>query len=164
MNQKPKAFLIHGFLGAGKTTFSKHLESEEKALRFTHDEWMSQLYGDDPPEEHFPEYARRVYAVMEGTWTRCLALGTSVILDFGFWSRADRERTRALVATHGGDAVLYRLNCAEDVAWERINARNRALGGSLYIAPNTFGILRARFEPLEDEEARIEIGSCDSFA
>lgn len=43
MKQRPKAFLIHGFLGAGKTTFAKRLEEEEKALRFTHDEWMSQL-------------------------------------------------------------------------------------------------------------------------
>jgi predicted kinase len=115
--------------------------------------------GDDPPEQHYPDYSRRVYALMEGVWTRCLALGTSVILDFGFWSRVERQRTSALVATCGGDAVLYRLNCAEDVAWERINERNRALGGNLYIAPNTFRILRARFEPLQDNEPRIEVGS-----
>jgi predicted kinase len=142
-----------------ENTFAKRLEKEEKALRFTHDEWMSQLYGNDPPQEHFREYARRVFAVMEGMWTRCHALGTNVILDFGFWSRADREQTRALVAKHGGDAILYHLNCGEDVAWERIDRRNRTLGGNLYIAPNTFRVLKARFEPLTDDEPRIEIGS-----
>ncbi len=141
MDPKPKAFLLHGFIGAGKTTFAKRLEEQEKALRFTHDEWMNRLYGEDPPAERFPDYARRVFAVMETTWTRCLDLGTSVILDFGFWTRTERERTRAIVAEHGGEAVLYRLNCTDDMAWERVSTRNRSLTGSLFIAPNTFQVL-----------------------
>jgi len=157
MNQRPKAFLLHGFLGAGKTTFAKRLEKEQQALRFTHDEWMNELYGDDPPAELFEEYARRVFRVMEMTWTRCLTVGTSVILDFGFWSRAEREKARALVAEHGGEAVLYRLNCADDVAWKRVSERNRQLAGGLLIAPNTFEVLKARFEPLADDEERIEV-------
>lgn len=157
MTQKPKAFLLHGFIGAGKTTFARRLESEKRALRFTHDEWMNQLYGNDPPEERFPEFAQRVFRVMESTWTRCLTIGTSVILDFGFWSWAERARTRALVAEHGGDAVLYRVNCADDVAWERVNSRNSRLADSLFIAPDTFLTLKSRFEPLRDDEERVEV-------
>lgn len=162
MKQTPKAFLLHGFVGAGKTTFAKRLETAEMALRFTHDEWMNQLYGEDPPAEHFADYARRVFNVMETTWTRCLDVGTSVILDFGFWTRADRERTRAVVAEHGGEAVLYGLNCTDDMAWERVSTRNRSLAGSLFIAPNTFQVLKSRFEPLEDDEERIEIAPFDT--
>ncbi|MCM5556419.1 AAA family ATPase [Pleomorphomonas sp. JP5] len=157
MNRKPKAFLLHGFIGAGKTTFAKRLEEEEKALRFTHDEWMNELYGNDPPADLFPEYARRVFRVMEMTWTRGLSVGTNVILDFGFWSWAERQRTRALVAEHGGDAILYRLHCADEVAWDRVSERNRMLAGGLFIAPGTFQTLKARFEPLRDDEARIEV-------
>jgi predicted kinase len=56
----PTAHLIHGYLGAGKTTFAMGLESETGAVRFTHDEWMRKLYGEDPPFELFAEYARRV--------------------------------------------------------------------------------------------------------
>ena len=47
--------LIHGFVGAGKTTFAKKLEHFLPAVRFTHDEWMSKLYGENPPLEHFNE-------------------------------------------------------------------------------------------------------------
>jgi predicted kinase len=43
------AHLIHGYLGAGKTTFARRLEEELPAIRFSHDEWMTNLYGDDPP-------------------------------------------------------------------------------------------------------------------
>lgn len=156
---KPKAFLLHGFIGAGKTTFAKTLESDQHAVRFTHDEWMSQLYGDDPPVEFFQDYAGRVSSVMQGTWTRCLDLGVSVVLDFGFWSRAERDTIRSIVTNHGGEAVLYHLNCAEEVAWKRVDERNRNLGGSLLITPNTFKVLKARFEPLADDEARVEVVS-----
>jgi predicted kinase len=154
----PKAFLLHGFLGAGKTTFAKRLEVDQDAVRFTHDEWMSQLYGEDPPAELFQDYASRVSRVMEATWRSCLRLGTNVVLDSGFWARAERERIRAVVASHGATAVLYRLNCAEEVAWERIAVRNKQLAGNLNIVPNTFQVLKARFEPLDDDEDRIEIG------
>src|SRR2546421_108333 len=50
--------LIHGFLGSGKTTFARQLEESLPAIRFTHDEWMSRIYGEDPPVERFAEYFR----------------------------------------------------------------------------------------------------------
>lgn len=46
--KSPTVFMLHGFLGSGKTTFARHLEHKYTALRFTHDEWMQQLYGIDP--------------------------------------------------------------------------------------------------------------------
>lgn len=39
---KPTLHLIHGYLGAGKTTFARKLEIDTKALRFTLDEWIVQ--------------------------------------------------------------------------------------------------------------------------
>jgi hypothetical protein len=101
------AFLIHGYLGAGKTTLARRLEVERAAIRFTHDEWMRSLYGDDPPETRFLESAKRVSGVMETVWTRCVALKMNVVLEFGFWTRSERERVRDLVASLGGNSVLY---------------------------------------------------------
>jgi hypothetical protein len=82
--QMATAHLIHGFLGVGKTTFARQLEERLPAIRFTQDEWMARLYGDDPPVEHFAEFYRRVWEQMEGVWPRCLELGLNVVLDFGF--------------------------------------------------------------------------------
>jgi len=155
----PIAHLIHGYLGAGKTTFAQHLEKETSAIRFTHDEWMRKLYGDDPPEHLFADRAQRVFELMETIWTRCLTIGVDVILDFGFWSRKERDRARAVIGDLGAEYLLYRLACPDEVAWRRIEERNKALDLSLYIAPNTFEILKARFEPLGLDEDRIEIGS-----
>jgi predicted kinase len=161
------AFLIHGYLGAGKTTLARRLEVEEAGIRFTHDEWMRSLYGpdagscwptgDDLPETRFSEYAERVSGVMEAVWTRCVALKMNVVLDFGFWTRSERDRVRDLVASLGGNSVLYRLSCPDEVAWSRIEKRNERLGADLYIEPNTFKVLKARFERLDPDEVRVEV-------
>lgn len=155
MSQRPKAFLLHGFLGVGKTHLARRLEREHRALRFTHDEWMQRLYGDDPPVERFPDYAARISGTMESVWT-CLDLGTNVVLDFGFWSVAERAQARTLVTAHGGEPLLYRLSCPDAVALERI-ARRNGQPDSLTITPETYWTLRARFEALGQDEPRIEV-------
>ncbi|HXU71351.1 MAG TPA: AAA family ATPase [Polyangia bacterium] len=147
------AHLIHGFLGAGKTTFARRLEREHDAVRFTHDEWMSALYGSDPPAEHFAEFSERVFRLMETVWTRVLASGVDVVLDDGMSSRKRRDALRDTVRALGGESKLYSLRCSEAVARARCRARNADLAGSLYISDATFDALRARFQPLDDDEA-----------
>src|SRR3990167_4812165 len=44
--KKPTAYIICGFIGAGKTTFARKLESETGAIRITKDEWMVRVFGN----------------------------------------------------------------------------------------------------------------------
>jgi predicted kinase len=104
---------------------------------------MTRLYGDDPPVEHFAELYRRVCQQVEEVWPRCLELGLNVVLDFGFWTRRDRDVVRARIAAMGAQACLYRLTYSEIESWRRIDKRNTDLQGSLYIARNTFELLKS---------------------
>jgi predicted kinase len=153
------AHLLHGYLGVGKTTLARRLEHELSAVRFTHDEWMTRLYGDDPKveREEFEDMWRRVHTQMEPVWSRCLQLGRDVVLDFGLWSRQERDILRAKIAALGALARLYRVTCSDSVAWQRIEKRNTELSGDFLIVRNTYDVLRSGFEPLEEEEERIEI-------
>ena len=151
------AHLIHGFLGAGKTTFARQLERELPAIRFSQDEWMSHLYGNDPPPDEFPIYFRRISELIARLWPRCLELGVDVILDLHFWSREDRDETRVTAAKLGACSRLYRLTCPEDEAWRRLEKRNLNLDGSLFISRNTFEVLKSHFEPLSNDEERIDV-------
>ena len=150
------AHLLFGYLGSGKTTCAKRLEVEHKAVRFTPDEWMARLFGDDPPAESFPENAAAILELLEPLWTRCLSLGLDVVLDYGFWRRKERDEVRAVVEGLGARACLYRLECPDDEARRRIDARNQEDGRSLFIAPATYDALRSRFEPLGVDEACLK--------
>lgn len=150
---EPCVHLLYGGLGVGKTTFAKQLERDLPALRFTHDEWMRQLYGEDPPLLLFPLYSQRISELQGTLWPRCLELGVSVILDYGFWSRRERDAIRAQVAQLGFCHTLYALECPEAVRWQRVEQRNQNQGPhSLYIARETFLSLNQRLEPLEADE------------
>jgi hypothetical protein len=117
---------------------------------------MARLFGDDPPEEGFPEKAEAILELLEPLWTRCLSLGLDVVLDYGFWTRKERDEVRAIVKRLGASACLYRLECPDDESRRRIEARNRADDRSLHIAPATYDALRLRFEPLDVDEACVE--------
>jgi predicted kinase len=149
--------MIHGFVGAGKTTFAKRLESELPAVRFTHDEWMSRLYGDNPPLEYFAEYYNRVHNLIWVYASRLLELKQDVILDFGFWSRASRDEARAKAAVLGALHKLYFLDASEEVLKERVRKRNEHLQGSLYIDDHAFELFKVRFEILEKDEEHVVI-------
>jgi predicted kinase len=154
------AHLIHGYLGAGKTTFARRLEASLPGIRFTHDEWMARLYGDDPPVENFQRFYQRVSEQIDSVWPRCLELGVDVVLDLGFWSRRQRDDVRARIAAMGATSRLYLLSCPDALAWQRIEKRNAGLNGSLYISRNTFEELKSRFEPLDADEDHCAIESC----
>jgi predicted kinase len=149
----PTLHMVYGFVGAGKTTFAKKLEHTLPAVRFTHDEWMNKLYGENPPLENFADYYSRVHDLIWIYAARLLELKQDVIVDFGFWSRSSRDEARAKARAVGADTKLYFLDAPEDVLKARVRKRNESLQGSLYIDDHAFELFKSRFEPLgEDEE------------
>lgn len=154
----PKAIFIHGFIGSGKTTFSKKLEEETGAFRFTVDEWMEALYGNNPPAELFFDYEERIKTMILSLSERLLRRGQDVILDFGFWSRKARDDMHGWAQKIGAEPVLYEMQCDIDLMRERTRKRTGdAPAGALFIDDNAFDLLYARFEPLQPDEDRIAV-------
>jgi predicted kinase len=117
----PTLLLICGLPGAGKTTLAKRLEQERPALRLTPDEWMAALQID-----LFDESTRNAVEGLQ--WqiaARTLALGADVILDWGFWSRVERDDYRGRATRLGARAELHYVGLSLEALWERVDARNR---------------------------------------
>jgi predicted kinase len=106
-----------GLPGAGKTTLAREIE-RQGALRLTPDEWMEAM-GIPLLDE--PQRAR-IEALLWRVAARALELGVDVVLDFGFWSRAERDDFRSRARALGADAVIHFL----DAPMSELVARNAA--------------------------------------
>lgn len=119
--------LMCGLPGAGKTTLAKSLERERAALRLTPDEWIARLYGQHLTPPALDWCRDPVEAIQWEMAERALRLGVNVILDFGFWSRAEREEFRARAAALGVGSEVHFLDVSHATLAARLAARNAAL-------------------------------------
>ncbi|WP_135228969.1 AAA family ATPase [Deinococcus fonticola] len=95
--------LCVGLPGAGKTTLARRLEAQSSALRLSTDDWMHLLFGAGESED------KRDVLEHELLWSiarRVLTLGTDVVLDYGLWSRQERDLYRARGAELGINVIL----------------------------------------------------------
>lgn len=153
----PTVHMIHGFLCSGKTRFAKELEGQIGAVRLASDDWTIAASGD---WEHLDrDLYDRVRAQLERHWIDLARRGLDVILDFGFWSRAERDAARRAAADIGASARLYWLTCPESIARERCVQRNSESVADYYFADGAYDTLLERFEPLGEDEERMVIAS-----
>jgi predicted kinase len=143
--------LVCGFLGAGKTTFSKALTEQKSAVRFSLDELYLRLFADEPTYELDAKAMERLLAALNDIWPQVAKAGIDVVLDFGFWHRALRDDVRERAHSIGAATHLYWLRCPDKVAIARCLQRNGTPGAFL-ISAQGFQELKARFEPPGSDE------------
>lgn len=146
--------LICGLPGAGKTTLAKELAAATGAIRLCPDEWLTDLEIDLYDEPARDRLERRLIRLA----TELLSRGLSVILEYGFWSRLERDRLHGLARELGVRVELHALVLPIDELWSRIERRNRS--SEWRVAPITRAHLEewaTLFEvPTSDELARYD--------
>jgi predicted kinase len=150
--------LVHGFVGCGKTTFSKKLATELPAVRFSSDEWMISLFGNNPDPSFFEKYAHLIHNLIWQTATQLIQNGHDVILDQGFWKKTERETYKKLAHAIGADVKLYNLVASEATIKQRVLARTAAQEyGAFIIDLNAIEVFKDRFEPVTADEQAMTI-------
>jgi predicted kinase len=144
-----KLFLLCGLPGSGKTTLAKEIECDAPALRLTPDDWMHRLHFDG-----YDETARaRVEALQWDIAARALSLGLNVVLDFGFWSKEERNDFRARAKALGAGAEVRFLDVPRDELLRRIRLRNAALpAGTFHVKEEHLDEWLGIFQPPSADE------------
>lgn len=117
--------LMVGLPCAGKTTLAKQLEREQHAVRFTPDQWQLKLFGQDFSD---PDHRRRHNTIEKIMWEmgrQLLQQGISVILDFGFLRKEQRDYFRREAKSLGVHFQMHFLNPSMEVLRARLEQRNR---------------------------------------
>jgi predicted kinase len=116
-----RVILICGLPGSGKTTLSKRLATELGAMRMCPDEWLHALDIDlwDQPARGRVEQLQWVQT------TRLLVIGVTVIIEWGLWTRGERDALRDQVHALGGTIELRYLDVPVDELWRRLHDRNQ---------------------------------------
>ena len=139
--------LLCGLPGAGKTTRAKELEAAGAGIRLNADEWVCRLYPDDAENAARDERKHLVEQVQWELVERLLTSGISVVLDWGVWTRAERDNYRQRARELGADVEMVFVDAPIETLHQRVAERN------LDLPPGTFSI---SVEELDEWAARFE--------
>ena len=146
---QPRLVLLCGLPASGKTTLARELADAYGAVRLNPDEWESALEVD-PFDEVFQS---RLEAEFWELTQRLLVLGTSVVLEWGFWARSERDEKREAARALGVAVELRFLDAPHEELVRRVVARHAA--GGIAITESHMERYRSVFQPPTDAELAL---------
>ncbi len=147
--KQPRLVLLCGLPASGKTTLAREIADAYGAVRLNPDEWELAL-GIDPFDA---EFQIRLEAQFSRLTERLLALGISVILEWGFWAREERDEKRDLGRSLGVAVELRFLDVAYDELVRRVVDRHAT--GGLAITESHMEKYRGIFQPPTEDELAL---------
>jgi predicted kinase len=142
-----------GLPGAGKTTRAIELERSLPALRLTPDEWITRVLGPEPPQASLDAARDPFESLQWDVAARALTLGIDVILDFGFWSRTERDDVRERASALGAVTCVHFVDTPLDVLHSRLAKRvTDNVPNTFRVTPEQLNEWNRLFEPPTADE------------
>ncbi|MCR5708748.1 MAG: ATP-binding protein [Ruminococcus sp.] len=152
--------MLCGRLCSGKSTYSAMLRDELGAVVLSVDELMIAILGRETGDMH-DEYVRRAKQYILRKTAETARAGAVVVLDQGFWSRAERRDARDFFAARDVDCEL-RYCKITDEEWERRIAKRNAevaegRSDAYFVDDGLKAKFLAMFEEPDEDEADIVV-------
>ncbi|MFL0995583.1 AAA family ATPase [Vibrio parahaemolyticus] len=142
-----KIYFICGFIGSGKTTYSKALAEKQGAFRFSIDEWMIPLYGEHMEREVFDSRLATLQDLFKDSAKQLFSLDVPVVFDFGFWRKADRDNFTDWASSVGAESEIHYLDVPFDTCKQRAFDRNLVRNDKSYeMTPEMLELFWSWFE------------------
>lgn len=144
-----RLLLVVGLPGSGKTTLARSLADRHGAVRLSPDEWLADLEVDLFDTAFRDRLEQRLTLLA----AELLTGGARVVVEFGSWSRAEREHLLRVGRTAGAAVELHVLDPDPEELWRRLSRRN-AEPGQVTIDRRTLEDYRTHWSPPDAEERR----------
>ena len=122
----PKVILICGKICCGKTTYANKICAENNAILLSVDEITLALFGQHCGDKH-DEYVERTEKYLLNKSLELIENNINVVLDWGFWTKAERESAKEFYMSRGIECELHYIEISDEMWKYRLNKRNSAV-------------------------------------
>ena len=158
----PKIIAICGKICSGKSYYAKQIKEKENAVILSTDEVTFDLI-DNEQGEFYNAFAERVNKYLMKKAAQIVKAGCNVILDWGFWTKAERQEMTKYFNQFDIDVEWHYIDIEQSRWQQLIEERNRKVkngngGSDFYVDDRLINKLLSMFEePTSDEiDIRIE--------
>ncbi len=151
-----KVMAICGKICSGKSYYAKQIKEKENAVILSKDEATYELI-DNKQGEFYNVFAERVNKYLMKKAVEIVKAGCNIILDWGFWTKAERQETTKYFNQFGIDVEWHYIDI-EQTRWEQlIEERNIKIqsgngGSDIYVDEGLLNKLLSKIEePTRDE-------------
>lgn len=147
--------------GAGKSTLARELTDSVAGVRFSIDEWVSELYVPDAPKPLRLDWVMaRVQRCEHRIWALASEVakrGVDVVLDLGFMRAASRAAFQRLAEREGLAVQMHFVTAPLETRRRRVATRNQEKGDtySSEVTPAMFGVMENEFELPDEHELSL---------
>lgn len=118
-----KVICICGKICCGKSTYALQLMETSPYILLSVDEFMLAMFGQHAGPNH-DRYTAALQQLLRQKAADICKNGTSVILDWGFWTQKSRQEIRSFFEAQGIPCELHYLEVSDSVWQSRIRKRN----------------------------------------
>jgi predicted kinase len=126
MYSKGTLIFFCGKMGAGKSTLSRQISQELKAILLSEDDWLSTLYPEEIKNfDDYLKYANRLKPLLKSHVISILNSGISVVTDFPANTRNQRTWFKDIFLNQGIPHRLIYLDVHDQTCLEQIVQRRK---------------------------------------
>lgn len=119
----PICYLICGFIGAGKSTYSKKLALKTGATHLNADEWCMKLFTPEECKQNWDACYAKTVGHLWSEAAKEKDKGKSVIFDMGFWTKKSRKYGIRKATELGFIPQIHYIYAPDKILKERISKR-----------------------------------------
>ena len=155
-----KVYMMCGRLCSGKSTHAREIRDEKHAVILSVDEITLALFGQDAGDK-LDEYVARTEEYLFKKSVEIIRSGIDVVLDWGFWTKEEREHAGAFYREQGIESELHYIDISDEEWEKRLGKRNRDVienkTDAYYVDRGLADKFRAIFEKPGPEEIDVLI-------